>query len=88
MEVGEVVKIFLKGERPWGTIVEVGGDKIKVRIDNKLFPEYSEHEQAQFLNREFGTVEPLTDKHGKKKGDEVWCERGVFNDWVHVDWEG
>lgn len=85
-KVGDQTKIFLKGESPWGTVVETDdlnpNEKVKVRIDNKLFPEYSEHEKAQFTKGQFGTVEPLKDHHGKKKGDEVWCKRGEYGEWI------
>jgi len=84
MKIGDETKIFLKGESPWGTILEIAGDKIKVRIDSKLFFDMSEHEQAQFLNKEFDEVGKLENPHGKTQGDEVWCERGEYGEWVEV----
>jgi len=74
MTIGDDVKVYLKGESPWGEVLEIDGDRVKVRIGNKLFHELSEHEQAQFLKRELGTVEPIPNLHGQKQGDEIWCE--------------
>lgn len=36
IKVGDIVKIFLKGESPWGIITDTDGDRIKVEIDNSL----------------------------------------------------
>lgn len=85
MNIGQEVKIFLKGESPWGTIIEISEEKIKVRIDSKLFFDMSEHEQAQFLNREFSDIKPIQNPHGKTQGDEIWCQKGEFNEWVAED---
>lgn len=74
MKIGADVKVFLAGESPWGEVLEIDGDRVKIRIVNKLLHEYSEHEQAQFMKREWGTVEPLPNLHGQKQGDELWCE--------------
>lgn len=83
MKLGDVVKIFLGGENPWCTVVETDEDKIKVCIDSKLYNEFSEHEKAQFLNKELGTVKPMETSHGRVKGDEVWCKKDEeFDIWV------
>lgn len=82
LEVGEVVKIILKGERPWGTIIEIKEPDIKVRIDSKLLFDYSEFEQASFTNSNFGTVKPLENLHGHTQGDEVWCVKNQYDEWV------
>jgi len=76
------VKVFLPGESPWAEVIEENGDTIKARINNKLFHDHSEHEQAQFMKREFGDVRPLEQLHSFKQGDEVWFKKGEFNEWV------
>ena len=85
--VGDTVKVVLPGESPWAEILEVDlGDKlrIKARIVNKLFHEYSEHEQARAMKRDWDSVEPLPwdsveplpKLHDYKQGDEVWFRFG------------
>ncbi len=73
------VKVLLPGERPWIEFLDRSQDRIKGRITNKLWPEFSEHEQAQVMNRDFGTVEKLPVLHNYKKGDELWFEQGTGN---------
>ena len=85
MNIGDEVKIFLKGESPWGNIVEIEGEKIKVKITSKLIFEFSEHERAQIVNSTFGSGKALPRLHNRKKGDEVWCSRGKFNEWVDAE---
>ena len=79
--VGDTMKVFLPGESPWAEILEVNcGNKlrIKARIVNKLFHEYSEHEQARMMKRDWGTVEHLPKVHDYKQGDEVWFTFGKY----------
>ena len=76
------VSEFSKG--PWAEVLEELGDTIRARITNKLFHEYSEQEQAQFLQRECGDETPLEQLHSFKKGDEVCFKRGEFEEWVPV----
>ena len=73
------VKVLLPGERPWVEFLDRHQDKIKGRITNTLWPELSEHEQAQVMNRDFGTVAKLPILHSYKKGDELWFEQGSGN---------
>lgn len=80
MKIGNDVKIFLDGESPWGVITDIDIHKIKVKITSKLFHELSEIEQAQFMKREWSTVEKIPCLHGKKQGDEFWCKK--FNSGV------
>ena len=82
MQIGDDVKVFLKGESPWGTVVEIEKDRIKVRIESKLFGEFSEHEQARFLKQNFDDVKPMKTLHGRVQGDEIWCVKGEFDEWV------
>jgi len=81
--IGQTVKVRLPGETPW---IEVIDEKIhqdhtliKGRILNKLFREYSEHEQARWMKGEFDSVESLPELHKYKQGDEVWFE--FVNGW-------
>lgn len=83
-KIGDTIKVFLPGESPWAEIVEVDEAMVKARIINKLFTEYSGEEQAEFTGREFGTAEPLAKLHDFKQGDEVWFEKGKFDEWVPV----
>ena len=78
--IGENIKVLLPGERPWVEVIEESNGRIKGRILNKLYAEYSEHEQAQFMKREWGSVEPLPKLHDFKKNDEVWFEAGAGNE--------
>lgn len=73
------VKVLLPGERPWVEVLDERDGKIRGKITNKLYAEYSEHEQAQFMKREWGSIEPLPKLHDFKKGDELWFEQGAGN---------
>lgn len=75
--VGEIIKVLLPGETPWVEIIEELGNKFKGQILNKLLHEFSDHEQAQFTKRWFGTVQQLPQLHTFKKGDEVWFREGT-----------
>jgi len=82
------IKVLLPGERPWVEVIEEVVDRFKGRIINKLFHEYSEHEQARFMKREWGGVSPLESLHSFKQGDELWFEVGDGNRtgwWVPVE---
>ena len=78
--IGETVKVLLPGERLWVEVIGASDGKIRGRIINTPFHEFSEHEQAQFMKREFGDVEPLPKLHSFKKDDEVWFEMGTGNE--------
>lgn len=82
--IGEVIKVHLPGEAPWARIVAEASGMVKARIINKLLHEHSEHEQAQFMKREFGSVTPLECLHAFKKGDEVWFKKGDCDEWVSL----
>ncbi len=82
--IGDNIKVHLPGESPWAEIIEERENAVKGKIVNKLFHEHSEHEQAQFMKREFGDVRPLEQLHTFKQGDEVWFKKGDFNEWVVV----
>ncbi len=77
-------KVHLPGENPYVEVLERTDTMIKGRIANKLFPEYSGDEQAEFTGQHFGTAEPLPALHSFKRGDEVWFERGEFGEWEPV----
>lgn len=77
--IGENIKVLLPGERPWVEVLEETGNTFKGRILNKLYDEFSEHEQAQFMKREWGTIEKLPILHNFKQGDELWFEQGTGN---------
>ncbi len=86
--VGETVKVLLPGERPWVKVIGASEGWIKGRIINKLFHEYSEHEQARAMKRDWDSVDPLPKSHDYKQGDEVWFEMGTDNKsgwWVPVE---
>ena len=86
--IGESVKVLLPGELPWVKVIKEFDGRIKGRILNKLYSEYSEHEHAQFMKRECGGVEELPKLHDFKKGDELWFEKGTGNregHWVPVE---
>ena len=80
--IGDNIKVHLPGESPWAEIIEEREDSVKGRIVNKLFHEHSEHEQAQFMKREFDDVQPLEKLHDYKQGDELWFELGEYGEWV------
>ena len=83
--IGDVVKVHLPGESPWAEVLEEKNDRIRGRINNKLFHDYSEHEQARWLKGEFDTVETLPKLHKFSQGDELWFRRGDYNEWVPDD---
>lgn len=86
--IGQNIKVLLPGERPWVKVIEESGDRFKGKIVNTLFHELSEHEQARFMKRELGEVEPLPQLHSFKRGDEVWFEEGTGNErgwWIPVE---
>ncbi len=80
--IGDTIKVLLPGERPWVEVIEETDGQMKGRILNKLYHEFSEHEQAQFMKREWGSVEPLPQLHSFKKGDEVWFGKNQRNEWT------
>lgn len=84
LEVGMEVKIHLKGESPWGKVLETKNDEIKVRIINKLYHELSEHERSRFMKQEIGVLGELENLHGKKQGDQLWCHRGENGEWTNI----
>lgn len=67
----EVVKVCLPGETPFAICLEVRENSWMGCIINKLFREYSEHEQAQFTSANFGEATPLPEKHQYKKFDVI-----------------
>lgn len=81
-KIGDTVKVFLPGERPWAEIIEIDDSRIKARLITKFFHEFSEHEQAQWMNQHFGTVEPLPKLHDYKQGDELWFCKNERDEWV------
>ena len=82
--IGDTIKVYLPGESPWAEVMEEANGTVKARIINKLFNEYSEHEQAQFMKREMGDVKPLEQLHVFRKGDEIWFRKGDYDEWVPV----
>ncbi len=80
--IGDNIKVHLPGESPWARILELAPGKVKAKIINRLFHQHSEHVQAQFMKREFGSVRPLELLHDYKQGDELWFEKDEFNEWV------
>lgn len=67
---GDVVKVWLPGETPYAICVEEGEGSWMGCILNKLFREYSEHEQARWLGKEWGKgFVKLPEKHQYKKFD-------------------
>ncbi len=86
--VGDTTKVFLRGESPWAKVTEVHGEMVKVRIINKLFFEYSPEVQAEWTLDEFDKAAPLPRLHNYKKGDELWCEKGEFGEWVPAKNQG
>jgi hypothetical protein len=74
--VGEHIKVLLPGETPWAECVAVYPDGTwDGRIDNRLFYEMSEHERAQFMKREFGSVSPVPRLHQYKLDDVIRFKR-------------
>ena len=82
--IGDTIKVHLPGEAPWAEVVEEASGMVKARIVNKLLHDYSEHEQAGFMQREFGCVTPLECLHAFKKGDEVWFKKDSHDEWVSL----
>ena len=71
LEIGEFVKVHLPGESPWAEVVTITDSGFIGRIDNKLFHEMSEIEQARFNKDQFGTVKPLPQLHKHCENDLV-----------------
>lgn len=66
------VKMYLRGESPWGEIVEHLSDgSAKIRIDNVLLNEWSESERRKLWQ---GKPEIKT-RHGYKENDIVLCRQ-------------
>lgn len=84
VEPGDSVKVHLLGESPWAECLEITKDGFRGRIDNRLFHEMSEFEQARFTNRHLGTVEKLLKRHVYKLNDEVDFVEGA-GEW-HGQW--
>jgi len=80
--IGDTIKVFLPGESPWAKIIEERNDMVQAKIINKLFHQHSEHEQAQFMKREFGDVTPLEQLHTFEQGDKVWFRKGPHDEWI------
>lgn len=60
---GECAKVFLPGESPWAECVKVNEDGTWLgRIANKLFHEWNEDEQRQFLGEHFDNSKRLLPK--------------------------
>lgn len=69
---GDTVKVRLPGETPFAMCVEVRENSWMGCILNKLFREYSEHEQARWLGKEWGKgFVKLPELHTYKKFDVV-----------------
>lgn len=74
-------KMRLPGETPWGEIVEMHDDgSATLRIDNKLFHEYSSDEKREFL----GVWDDLPKLHDFKQNDRVLCRKDEYGFWVPV----
>lgn len=88
VQIGDDVKVHLPGESPWAEVVAIHEDgTFDGRIENRLFAQMSEHEQAQFLKREFSTVAPLPKLHDHKQDDVIRFRRELTPDyeiWVPV----
>ena len=79
---GDCVKVRLPGETPWVEITEVAPDRMKGRITNKLYRQFSEHEKAQFLAREGFSPSPLPELHEYSQNDELWFVKDEHGEWV------
>ena len=86
--VGDTTKVFLPGESPWAEVVEVAEGLVKVLILNDLVFDMPREDQAAFTGEAFGTAEPLKRSNDYHKGDELWCEKGQFGEWMPVANEG
>ena len=88
MEVGDFAKVHLLGESPWAEVIELTEDGFKGRINNVLFAEMSETDQARFNKQHFGTVSPLPVLHDYRRNDEVLFIEGAGHwkgQWVPSD---
>lgn len=66
----EFVKIILRGESPWGEIVERHPDgSASIRIDNKLVNEYPEEERQKL----WPGRPAITAPHSYRQNDVVLC---------------
>lgn len=82
MKLGEDIKVHLPGESPWTIVLEIKDGRFKGKINNKMFHEMCEFDQAWFMKQTFGTVEHLENLHGIKQGDELWFEKNEYDCWV------
>ncbi len=82
IKIGADIKVHLRGESPWVIVTKIDGQKMKGKINNTLFHEMSEFEQASFMKDNFNTVEHLENLHGLKRGDEIWFELDEYDQWV------
>ena len=89
MMIGSYAKVFLPGESPWAECVAIYEDGTwDGRIDNRLFAELSEHEQARFMKRIFRSVAPLPRLHDYHQNQIVRFKRELTPDyeiWVPYD---
>lgn len=79
METG-LVKMLLRGESPWGEIVERLPDgSANIRIDSKLWNEWDESERRKVGFADIRTC------HGYKQGDVVLCDmHPEYEKWMPV----
>ncbi len=86
IKIGDNIKVHLKGESPWVKVLSMTENDFLGSIINKLFHEYSEHEQAQVMKRNWGEIGKLPKLHNYKQGDEViFIWKSVNNE--YGNWE-
>lgn len=81
MKVGESVKVWLPGESPWVKVVALLPDGFVGQINNVLFRELSEFEQAKWTSDEWKTAKKLPELHQYSFGDLVCFTRFIGPDY-------
>ena len=69
IKVNDLIEVWLPVVWPWVKVIEITDNGFKGRIDNKLYQEHSEHEKAQFMKKNFGSVAPVPKLHDYKYND-------------------
>jgi hypothetical protein len=80
--MSDMVKMILRGESPWGEIVELFPDgSAKIRIDNRLLNEWPEEDRQKL----WPGNPAITTSHGYKENDIVLCQlHPEYGKWVPV----
>lgn len=80
VEVGDHVKVLVKGETPWAMVLNADGNQIEAMLKNKMYSEYTPLERMKIVDEAFNIPEELEPLNDYKLGDVL-----KFN-W-HDEWQ-